>query len=142
MKVAKRLTRSSAKLTRALRALLLLAVLTSACASSAPWIPPSAPPGALLAVTDLLPYILPQAAAAPQPEPTTQPAQELQPAAPVETPVPLPADPVFVEAPPEIHLIRLADAFPAAGARFALSVLRPGSRFAAGGRRAFWGRSR
>jgi LasA protease len=118
---------------RVFSALVLIAVLVSGCSSAARvWIPPSAPPGALLAVVDLLPVVAPQQAVAvvesPTPpslpiEPPTatpQPAQDLAVEdAPVEDPAALltPFSPPDPDA-PILYYAQAADSLPVVAVRF------------------------
>jgi LasA protease len=77
--------------------LVLIAVLASGCSagSAGVWIPPSAPPGALLAVADLLPAAIPAQVAAAI-EPPTQPAPSTE----VPALTPQPTEALAVEDPP------------------------------------------
>ena len=67
--------------------LIFTALLTTACAADTVWVPPSAPPGALIALTDLLPTALPQPGSQvaevslPTPVPTPESIAVLEPTA-------------------------------------------------------------
>lgn len=115
---------------RFVRPLIVLSVVALALAGCAPagvWIPPSAPPGALVAVVDLLPTPAAQTpvkvaqALAPEPQPTEIPPVITEPtAAPPEEDPPLSATPF---APPDadapiLYYAQAADALPVVAVRF------------------------